>query len=99
MISKKIPPIVGWFTPEGWSHYSVIKGINKNYIFITDPQLNKVGKMKIEDFDKRWLNVDWENMNFIKKLIVSIKIWVNNKINKKNNFKLPLKKRKFLSEK
>ena len=93
LISKKIPPIVGWITPEGASHYSVIQGIDKNYIFIVDPELNKIRRFKIEDFLERWLDVNWEKLSFLKRVFVSIKIFLKNKINKKENFNLPLKKK------
>ena len=92
LILKKIPPIIGWFTPEGTSHYSVVQGIDKNYIFIVDPELNKVRKIRIDEFSKRWLNVNWEELSFLKKIFASIKIFLKNKINKKDNFNLPLNK-------
>ena len=92
LISNKIPPIIGWITPRGGSHYSVVQGIDKKYIFIVDPELNKVRKFKIEDFSKRWLDVNWEKLSFLKKVFVSIKIFIKNKISKKENFNLPLKK-------
>ena len=93
LISKKIPPIVGWITPEGTSHYLVIQGRDKNYIFIVDTELNKIRRFKIEDFLERWLDVNWEKLSFLKKVFVSIKIFLKNKINKKDNFNLPLKRK------
>ena len=91
LISKGIPPIVSWFTPEGGSHYSVVKGVDKNSIFIADPELNKTRKFKIEDFEDRWHNVDWDSMTYVKKLFVSIFIIFYNKIIKKGI--LPLNKK------
>ncbi len=91
LISQKIPPIIGWITPEGASHYSVVQGIDEKNIFIVDPELNKIRKFRINDFSKRWLDVNWEKLSLLKKVFVSIKIFINNKVNKKNNFNLPLK--------
>ncbi len=90
LISNKIPPIIGWFSPEGGSHYSVVNGIDEKYIYIVDPKLDKIRKMEIEDFSKRWLDINWENLSTIKKFIDSFKVKLNNIIHKKENYKLPL---------
>ncbi len=94
MLSKKIPPIIGWFSPENVSHYSVIKGIDKSNIFVVDPGLNKTRKMKIKEFEKNWFDIDWENLNFFKKIIISSKIFFYNKFNKskKQQIPFPIKK-------
>ncbi len=55
--------------------------------------MNEIRKFKIRDFSKRWLDVNWEKLSFLKKVFVSIKIFFKNKINKKDNFNLPLKKK------
>jgi len=94
LLSKKIPPIIGWFSPEGASHYSVIKGLDKSNIFIVDPELNKTRKIKIKEFEKNWFDINWENLNFFKKIIISSKIFFYNKFNKskKQQIHFPIKK-------
>lgn len=79
LIADKVPPIIGWFTPEGGSHYSVVKGIDKKNIFIVDPNLSKIRKFKIEDFEDRWYDVAWDKMNYFRKLFMGSKIWLWNK--------------------
>lgn len=91
LISRRVPPIVGWFTPEGGSHYSVVSGIDKKNIFIVDPELNKIRKFNIKDFEERWHDVNWDKMSYFKKLLLGLWIIVYNKIIKKG--KLPLSKK------
>lgn len=92
LISNKIPPIIAWITPEGGDHFSIISRINTKYIYILDPKPNKIRKFKIEEFEKRWLNINIEKNSSLKMLSIYIKLFLNNKINKKNNYILPIKK-------
>ena len=83
LISNGVPPIVGWFTPEGASHYSVVKGINKTHVFLVDPELNKTRKFDIKNFEERWHDVNWDKMSYFRKLFLSLWIIIYNKIIKK----------------
>jgi ABC-type bacteriocin/lantibiotic exporter with double-glycine peptidase domain len=91
LISRKVPPIVGWFTPEGSSHYSVVSGIDERHIFIVDPELNKIRKFNIKNFEERWHDVNWDKMSYFRKLILGLWIVIYNKIIKKGV--LPLLKK------
>lgn len=63
VIQKKMPIIVDWFsTDEG--HYSVVVHIDKRFIYLQDPELGKVRKMKREDFRRVWFDF---STNYMKK--------------------------------
>lgn len=90
LIFNKIPPIIGWITPKGDDHFSVVNGIDKKFIYIVDPKEDQIRKFNIEDFEKRWLNVYCDNFSNFKKIRTIIKLFINQLINKKHNYKLPL---------
>jgi ABC-type bacteriocin/lantibiotic exporter with double-glycine peptidase domain len=52
---KKIPVIVNWFS-ENDGHYSVLVGINKTEIYLQDPEIGKIRKIKVKDFLKVWFD-------------------------------------------
>jgi len=64
-LDKKAPVIVNWFTrgrsdysdseiAEG--HYSVVSGLDDNHIYLQDPEIGKVRKIKRDDFLKVWFD-------------------------------------------
>jgi ABC-type bacteriocin/lantibiotic exporter with double-glycine peptidase domain len=64
-LDKKVPVIVDWFTrgradyddsdiADG--HYSVVVGLDKNYIYLQDPELGGMRKVKKEDFMTVWFD-------------------------------------------
>ena len=64
-LDKKVPVIVNWFTrgrtdysdsevPDG--HYSVVVGLDKNYIYLQDPEIGKLRKLTRKDFMKPEFN-------------------------------------------
>lgn len=64
-LKKKVPVMVNWFTrgrqdyddsevPDG--HYSVVVGLNDEYIFLQDPEIGGERKIKREDFLKVWFD-------------------------------------------
>ncbi|MFH1637447.1 MAG: cysteine peptidase family C39 domain-containing protein [Candidatus Woesearchaeota archaeon] len=55
-VKKGTPPIVGWFSPEGASHYSVVVGFRRNSIFLADPNFGKIREHKIAWFKERWFD-------------------------------------------
>lgn len=64
-LDKKIPVIVDWFSPYGGhteGHYSVVVGLDKNYIYLQDPEIAGIHKIKRKDFKRVWF--DFEG-NFI----------------------------------
>lgn len=78
LIKKRVPVIVGFFTKRGGSHYSVVQGIDEKFIFIADPDLNEISKFKIKDFEARWFDVDWDNIDKFKKFFIGISVLIYN---------------------
>lgn len=64
-LGKKVPVIVNWFT-RGRSdysdsevadgHYSVVAGLDAEHVYLQDPEIGKIRKMKREDFMKVWFD-------------------------------------------
>jgi len=62
---KKVPVIVDWFT-RGRSdyddssvsdgHYSVVVGLDDEYIYLQDPEIGKIRKLNGEDFMTVWFD-------------------------------------------
>jgi len=68
-LEKKVPVIVDWFTrgrsdysdseiAEG--HYSVVAGIDAEYIYLQDPEIGNIRKLKRDDFMKVWFDFSGE---------------------------------------
>jgi predicted double-glycine peptidase len=64
-LDKKVPVIVDWFTrgrcdyPDSEiadGHYSVVAGIDDKYIYLQDPEIGKIRKLKKDDFLKVWFD-------------------------------------------
>jgi ABC-type bacteriocin/lantibiotic exporter with double-glycine peptidase domain len=60
-LDKKIPPIVDWFSiyndySEG--HCSIVVGLGKNYIYLQDPEIAGIRKMKRIDFVRVWFDFE-----------------------------------------
>jgi len=64
-LDKKVPVIVDWFTrgrlDYGESeiadgHYSVVVGLNEDYIYLQDPELGRLRRIKKEDFMIVWFD-------------------------------------------
>ena len=64
-LDKKVPVIVDWFTrcrrdygdseiSDG--HYSVVAGLDDEYIYLQDPEIGKIRKLKRDDFKKVWFD-------------------------------------------
>ena len=55
VLKKKIPVIVDWFsTDEG--HYSVVVDVDKENIYLQDPELGHPRAMRINDFNRVWFD-------------------------------------------
>ncbi len=57
-VSRDIPVIVLWFSPEEGGHWSVVVGFEDEIIIMADPLLGEFRKMKIPDFLNRWFELD-----------------------------------------
>lgn len=64
-LQKDVPVIVNWFTrgrndydnsDVAGGHYSVVIGLDKKYIYISDPEIGKVRKMEKTDFLSVWFD-------------------------------------------
>ena len=77
VLERKIPVIVDWFSVDE-GHYSVVAGIDNKNIYLQDPELGKVRKLKIYDFKRIWFDFPGrflrsENDIIIRRLIVIYK--------------------------
>ena len=54
-VDKKTPVIVDWFSTND-GHYSVVVDIDKNNIYLQDPELGRIRKLDIETFKRVWLD-------------------------------------------
>ena len=66
-LDKKVPVIVDWFTkgrPEysesemADGHYSVVAGLDDKYIYLQDPEIGKIRKLKRDDFMRVWFDFE-----------------------------------------
>lgn len=64
-LDKKVPVIVNWFTKgrQDYSesevadgHYSVVAGLDEKYIYLQDPEIGKIRKLKRNDFMRVWFD-------------------------------------------
>lgn len=70
-LNKGVPVIVDWFTrgrqdygdsDVADGHYSVVVGLDGNYIYLQDPEIGKERKIRREDFVKVWFDFTGENI-------------------------------------
>ncbi|MBI3485953.1 C39 family peptidase [Candidatus Daviesbacteria bacterium] len=68
-LNKKVPVIVDWFTRGrtdyddsivAVGHYSVVCGLDNEYIYLQDPEIGKIRKLKREDFLAVWFDFTQE---------------------------------------
>ena len=71
-LDKNVPVIVDWFTrgridydesTVADGHYSVVVGLDEEYIYIEDPELGNMRKMKLEDFMVVWFDFKGKTIN------------------------------------
>ncbi len=64
-LDKKVPAIVDWFTRGGDNytdsdiadgHYSVVVGLDEKVIYLQDPEIGRLRKIKKDDFMKVWFD-------------------------------------------
>jgi ABC-type bacteriocin/lantibiotic exporter with double-glycine peptidase domain len=73
-IDKKIPVIVDWFSGDD-GHYSVVADIDDKFIYLQDPDLNKINKIDLATFQRVWFDFEVPILRkpediFIRRLIV-----------------------------
>ncbi len=77
VIKKKMPVIVDWFsTDEG--HYSVVVDIDKKHIYLMDPEIKKMRRLKLDTFKRVWFDftgpyLKSRNNVFIRRMLVIYK--------------------------
>lgn len=69
-LEKSVPVIVDWFTcgrqdletniADG--HYSVVCGLDGEFIYLQDPEIGSIRKIKQDDFLKVWFDFRGENI-------------------------------------
>lgn len=52
---KNLPVIVDWFSRDE-GHYSVVVGIDKNWLWLADPEFGKIKKIRKEVFERVWFD-------------------------------------------
>jgi len=71
-LDKKVPVIVNWFTrgradyedsEVADGHYSVVVGLDDEYIYLQDPEIGKLRKAEKDDFMKVWFDFTGEYIN------------------------------------
>jgi predicted double-glycine peptidase len=78
-LDKKVPVIVNWFTrgrtdygdsavPDG--HYSVVVGLDEEYIYLQDPEIGKIRKIARDDFMKVWFDFTGKYINTWNEMIL-----------------------------
>ncbi len=64
-LNKKVPVIVNWFTGGGRDysdsdiadgHYSVVTGLDDKFIYLQDPEIGKIRKLKRDGFMSVWFD-------------------------------------------
>jgi len=53
-ISREIPVIVNWFSPEQGSHFSVVSGVEGDKIYFADPCFGEIKEYNVNWFLERW---------------------------------------------
>lgn len=78
-LDKKVPVMVDWFTrgrtdyddsevPDG--HYSVVVGLDKDNIYLQDPEIGKMRTLERSDFMKVWFDFTGEYINSWDEMII-----------------------------
>lgn len=54
-LRKRVPIIVNWFSVDD-GHYSVVVGLDTNYIYLQDPEIGKIRKLSRKTFMRVWFD-------------------------------------------
>ena len=86
-LKKGVPVIVDWFSrgrndysdsEVADGHYSVIVGLDKKYIYLEDPEIGKLRRIKRFDFLKVWFDFEGNCIKSSKDLILRQMIAIRN---------------------
>lgn len=78
-LNKKVPVIVDWFTrgradydesEVADGHYSVVVGLDEEFIYLQDPEIGKLRKIKREDFMRVWFDFTGEYIKSWEEMII-----------------------------
>lgn len=78
-LNKKIPVIVNWFSRGRYDydedevadgHNSVVVGLDKEYIYLQDPEVGRVRKINRDDFYRVWFDFSGEYIEKWKDMII-----------------------------
>jgi len=91
---KKILVIIGWFSPDSSSHFSVIGDIDKEKIYIADPAFGRIKTYSLKEFEKYWIDINWDRLSFIRTFLLYINLFFQSARKKifKIKYNLPTKK-------
>jgi len=78
-LRRGVPPIVDWITcgrlennesdvPDG--HYSVVVGLDLDFIYLQDPEIGKLRKIKKADFLRVWFDFNGDHLSSYEDLII-----------------------------
>jgi ABC-type bacteriocin/lantibiotic exporter with double-glycine peptidase domain len=78
-LDKKVPVIVDWFSrgrtdysesavPDG--HYSVVVGLDEQYVYLQDPEIGGLRKIKRDDFLKVWFDFSGAYIRSLDEMII-----------------------------
>lgn len=68
-LERKVPVIVDWFTrgradysesEVADGHYSVVSGLDQDFIYLQDPEIGKIRRIKKNDFLRVWFDFKGE---------------------------------------
>jgi len=55
LVKENVPPIVGWHSPTGGDHYSVVTAFEGDLMFYADPQFGATRAISKYFFEKVWI--------------------------------------------
>jgi len=70
-VKKEVPVIVDWFAEDD-GHYSVVADLDNKYIYLQDPQIKKIRKIKKYDFMRVWFDFPGDHIKTPKDLILRL---------------------------
>jgi predicted double-glycine peptidase len=70
-LKQERPVLIEWFSLYGESyegHYSVIIGLDKQYIYLADPEIGRVRKILVESFKKVWFDFEGPHLKHARRI-------------------------------
>lgn len=69
VVDKKIPVIVDWFSEDD-GHYSVVVGIDDEFIYMQDPEIARCRKMDLDTFKRVWFDFPGDYLRNKRELVI-----------------------------